>query len=570
MFLLFACGKSKKATHANDRFSPTTDPHLEQGLIGDRKTRIDFYFVEGATQVALKNYEEAIGLYKEVLKQDIHNSAAAYEISRCLQHSRRNTEALQFAIQARTEDSQNYWYGLQVADLQLINQKTEDAKKTLEQLALKYPNDRDIHIKLSEIYLSLNQTDKSLEQLVILDKITGHSPEIAIQKFRILSGVGRNEEAAKELKTLLASNPYEINYYQILYEFYQAIGKPTEALEVLENMLQVDPGNSFALITLSQHYRSQGKKELAEQYQKKALQSSQVNIEGKVQFLLALLNDLEKDSTQAPEISRLTDTLIAQHGDYYMLLAIRADLFRFMGQLDSARFWLKKALTADPSHESLWQNLLYIDAGKENYTLLWEDSELALEVFPNQMEFLYLNGVSAFTLKKYPEAKIPLEKLLKQPAISEERKLQTLELLGDLYHYLGDYSRSDATFEQVLKIDSKNATVLNNYAYYLSLRSLELEKAEQLVLKAIQLQPETASFEDTYGWILYQRGKYAEALEWVQKAMNRQESPDIADHLGDIYFRLGKPDKSMELWKKAKELGLTGPEIERKIKDGVL
>jgi Tfp pilus assembly protein PilF len=88
-----------------------------------------------------------------------------------------------------------------------------------------------------------------------------------------------------------------------------------------------------------------------------------------------------------------------------------------------------------------------------------------------------------------------------------------------------------------------------------------------MVKKAIELMPGTASFEDTYGWILYQRGNYQEALIWIQKAMDKSPSPDVADHLGDVYYKLGNTAKAVEFWKKAKELGIQGQTIENKIKN---
>ena len=56
-------------------------------------------------------------------------------------------------------------------------------------------------------------------------------------------------------------------------------------------------------------------------------------------------------------------------------------------------------------------------------------------------------------------------------------------------------------------------TTLNNYAYYLSLRNDRLEKAAQMSLRSNELAPGQPSFQDTYAWVLYQQGKYAEAQQ---------------------------------------------------------
>ena len=72
-----------------------------------------------------------------------------------------------------------------------------------------------------------------------------------------------------------------------------------------------------------------------------------------------------------------------------------------------------------------------------------------------------------------------------------------------------------------------------------------------------ELSPDNASFEDTYGWILYEQKKYTEALEWLHKAEAHggENNGTILEHIGDAYFRSGNVDKAMEYWKKAKESG---------------
>jgi Tfp pilus assembly protein PilF len=173
-----------------------------------------------------------------------------------------------------------------------------------------------------------------------------------------------------------------------------------------------------------------------------------------------------------------------------------------------------------------------------------------------------------FSLKKYEDARYALEKTIKVMQDDPQKKAQILGTLGDVYHYLENHELSDKSFEDALKVDQDNATLLNNYAYYLSLRNVQLERAAEMVKKAMELAPNTASFEDTYGWILYQQGKYSEAKKWIQAAFDKSESADVAHHLGDVYFKTGELSKALEFWKKAKELGIDTPELNLKISSG--
>src|SRR6202012_484076 len=114
-----------------------------------------------------------------------------------------------------------------------------------------------------------------------------------------------------------------------------------------------------------------------------------------------------------------------------------------------------------------------------------------------------------------------------------------------------------------------NVSTLNNYAYYLSSRGEQLDKAAAMSKHANDLQAHTASFEDTYAWILFKQKKYAEAKTWIQKAMsdNKDKSATQTEHYGDISFFLGDVSTAVDNWKKAKEYGGTSPTLDRKINE---
>jgi Tfp pilus assembly protein PilF len=114
--------------------------------------------------------------------------------------------------------------------------------------------------------------------------------------------------------------------------------------------------------------------------------------------------------------------------------------------------------------------------------------------------------------------------------------------------------------------------VLNNYAYYLSLRNEKLDKAEAMSAKSLKLDPTNAANMDTYGWILYKLGKYPEAAEWVQKAIDAtaEADPDLLEHLGDIYYKSGDKVKALQLWQNALKVGKGTDFLEQKVKEGIL
>ncbi|MFM1930864.1 MAG: hypothetical protein RL226_167, partial [Bacteroidota bacterium] len=109
--------------------------------------------------------------------------------------------------------------------------------------------------------------------------------------------------------------------------------------------------------------------------------------------------------------------------------------------------------------------------------------------------------------------------------------------------------------------------VLNNYAYYLALRGDKLNRAEELSKKSLEMKPESASFQDTYGWILFRLGRYDEARQFIERAISTGGSDAVVlEHLGDVYFHLGDIDNALRLWNDALKSG-SNERLSRKIAD---
>ena len=163
--------------------------------------------------------------------------------------------------------------------------------------------------------------------------------------------------------------------------------------------------------------------------------------------------------------------------------------------------------------------------------------------------------------------------------VEQEGKLVALErpilgqfwtILGDAYNELKDHVKSDSCYVEALKLDPNNANALNNYSYYLSVRKKDLEKAKEMSKKSNELEPNNSSYQDTYGWILFQLEDYSNAKIWIEKAISNggERNGTLLEHLGDVEFKLGNLTKASELWQKAIKAGGTTEFIQRKITEG--
>ncbi len=96
---------------------------------------------------------------------------------------------------------------------------------------------------------------------------------------------------------------------------------------------------------------------------------------------------------------------------------------------------------------------------------------------------------------------------------------------------------------------------------------MELDKAAKMAEKANALAPDEPNFLDTYGWVLYQQKKYAEAKKWIGKALplGGNKSPEILENYGDTLYQLNEIEEAVKYWQKAQEFGSTSKDLEQKI-----
>ena len=133
------------------------------------------------------------------------------------------------------------------------------------------------------------------------------------------------------------------------------------------------------------------------------------------------------------------------------------------------------------------------------------------------------------------------------------------------------YSQCDTAYERALRLDAHNPLVLNNYAYSLAERGVQLQRAEEMSRRSLEKDSTNSSYLDTYGWILFKLGKFKEAEHYIKKAVNTGDSSAaVLEHLGDVYYRLNQPDKAKEYWSRALELDIKNSTLKEKVGRGKL
>jgi tetratricopeptide (TPR) repeat protein len=401
-----------------------------------------------------------------------------------------------------------------------------------------------------------------------LEKKIGINDQISVEKQQIYQAAGKKKEAQAELQKLIDYNPKEPRYYGLMADYYLSEKDDVNALKYYLKILEIDPDNGFVLFSLTSFYRQKEDKEKAWEYVRKGFLNKSADVETKIQYYLMMTSDQEKAFFTEDQVNELVQILIKTNGDDYRVFTVYAEYLISKGKLEEAREQLRKVLETNQDNYLIWERMLLISNDLLDFKGIYTDAETAIGLFPSQPSLYGLKAVACLQLEKYTEA---LEVLKEGEPYLLDNKLMKIQF--ELYRAEANYKldrveEAFKAFDSVISIDPENWLAMNNYAYYLSLRNEELEKAEQLSSKAVRANPDNPTYLDTYSWVLFMRKDYTLAKFYMETAIKNggDKNGVIVEHYGDILFMLGQKQEALEQWKKALEKGDGSDFLSEKIK----
>ncbi len=565
--LLVACSPSKEVV--NDK--PKGKSKDLADLSEKEQIKFKFYFHEANKERILGNYQKAAGLFAQSATIAPNESAPYYELAHIYESAKQYDLSLEFAKKAVDLDGDNYWYRILYAHALQRNGDLTNAIKQYEYLIETQGGTVDLYFDLGGMQLYGGKYKEAINTFNKVESLVGISEELSVQKEKIYIKLGDVDNAANEIIKLIEAFPNELRYQGLLADLYVANDMDDKAFDIYRKMTEKDPDNPYANLSLHDYYKKKGDDEKAFEALKKAFASQDLDIDTKMKILLSYYSATESSNNLKSEAFALNKILIKTHPEDAKSYTIYADFLYRDKKLASAQEYYIKALEKDSSKFPIWSQLMFIESELQDNEALLRDSKAALELFPNQPIFYFFYGAINLQKKEYNEAieylNIGKDYVIDNPALL----IQFYANLGDANNGVKNYKASDNAYEEALKIDPKNIYVLNNYSYYLSLRGENLDRAEELSALCNEVEPDQYNYQDTYAWILYKQGKYVQAKEWLEKAVNGGGGKNavILEHLGDTYAKLNDITKALEFWNKAKEVekGDTSEFLDKKIAD---
>jgi tetratricopeptide (TPR) repeat protein len=510
--------------------------------------------------------------YSEFIKCESlqpNNDAVKYELARLDIVNKKPEPAQERLNQAISIDPENAWYRKTRADLYMDYSRFSDAEKDLQWLVQNH-DDINHYYDLSTCLLYQEKGEEAIAIYNQLEKKVGESEELYLQKFQIRLAMEQQEKALEELDQALAKLPGSLALLGEKSNLLLSLKQDEKAFKVLQKMEQLDPQNGMVQLQLADYYNSAGDATASFDALLKAFQSDEVNIDQKIAILLRFYGRSEFDKTALQQAYELLEKLTLQHPKEAKTHSITGDFLLREEKYQEARTAYEKAVELDPSRNAIWLQILNIDLQLRDWDKLIIDGDRLIELYPTQPDAYLMKATGQMQLSQFDEALSTLSLGKNMVVDNKPLQAQFASSEGEAYNELKQYSKSDKAYDKAISLDPNNPFVLNNYAYYLSVRNDNLELAEQHSKRSNELIPGTSSFEDTYGWILFRLKKYDEAILWIELAMDHGGSTDgvVLEHYGDVLYFLDRKEEANSFWIKAKANGGGSENLDLKISTG--
>jgi tetratricopeptide (TPR) repeat protein len=562
LIFLASCGSTKNISNQKN------DSKVTNSEMRSKAEYNDFFAAE--KERIKGNKSKARKLYREFVKKYKTNGAAYYNLSRLEFATFNFTDAENYAARAAELYPKNKYYLELYADVLSLNKKPKKAIGIYENLAKLFKGSSDTYrYKMYKLYAELKEYKKAYETLESLEANWGISPEISMQKVELLLKQKKGEEAVNEVQKLIAEEPSNPDYKEKLASLYDRLGKKEKAKEVYEQLIADAPNNAKLLMQSSTYYLRNNDTVGFQKVIKKIVSNPKIDKEIRMSMLLPLI-ELNKDSLYIQnEILPMVKSMKMEDEKDSETNKLYADILYSAGQYKEAANAYSKYLETDRSKFAVWFNLMLCHSSLNQLDSVISVAESSFDYFPNNAFTHYFKGTAHYQKKEFKSSISSLQSAIELEP-NRDLKAQIFSMMGDAHHSLEEYQEADKNFDASLRI-KEDASTLNNYAYYLSLRNERLEDALKMSGRSLQLMPDTKVFLDTYGWILYKQGNYKKAKGYIEKAIEGEGDADVLEHLGDIYYKLNEPQKAQDYWQRAKKVGGGGSDqLDKKIQNGTL
>lgn len=553
--IFFSCGSVRKSTNPSsiNALSKEADP-----LSFEERRKFDYFFLEAVRLKEKGELDAAFDMYSHCLAIHPESAVVLYELAKYYMYLGQSEKGEEALVKSVKIEPGNYWYKETLASYYRGKGENEKAIEVIEDMVAQFPSRLEPLMGLVDLYSRTQNYQQVIHTLNRLELLDGKSEQISMEKFRMYLAMDSTEQAFAEIENLAAEYPYDMRYRTMLGDVYMENGKEEEAYATFQQVLTQEPGYAPAMLSMASYYEKQGLDSLYRVQLDSVLLNQKVESSTKLNIMRQLIMKSERSDKDSTQIIGLFNSMLAQEQENADVAMLAAQYLLTKRMNEEAKPVLNQVLEIDPENKPARLQLLSFAISKEDLDEVIRLCAPAVEYMPDALEFYYYWGVAHYQKDQVDEAMAVFEKGVRQvgPESDKDMVSDFYSILGDIYHTKKMNVEAYAAYDSALVYKPDNIGALNNYAYYLSVERKNLDKAEEMSYRTVKAEPTNGTYLDTYAWILFEKGKYAEARIYIDQAMQNggDASSVVVEHCGDIYYKSGEVEKAVEYWLQAEKL----------------
>lgn len=571
-------------------FWPVAGGQLPDGVIDPvDSTSLRDRYIEGLKRLHIySDTLQARALFEEALGLDSAYAPAHYKLSEiAVEEDPRR--AAYHGVRAYAQDTTNKFYLQRYAQALVLTGEYREALLAFRRLMALDRHNPDAYRIAALLEERTGDPRKAVAVLDSAEVLFGYQPLLGELKFQLLYELRLFDRAEEEALKSRHALPNSIEPLLSLAQVYFAQRRDSLALTTVEEALRTDSTDLRPQLALAHIYR-QTDPDRYFSILRLLFSHTEYPLEEKIRMLNELTNDRFFYRRYYLQIGSLIGNLIQHHPDNKELVRLQAQHLIAMGELEEALKLYKKQLSSTSEGRDYYVEVIQIERYLGRKDSLFYYMEEAIARFERDAELRLLRGhLVASERGDYRQAAKHYKEVLRLTKSDSVRSV-VWGLVGDLYQmeaaattelpieeylYRGEVSPTWSramkacfkAYDKALSYDENNISVMNNYAYFLSLEERELEYALQLASRVVELEPQNPTYMDTYAWVLFKLGRLEEAYAILQQAvsLDGQQSADLQLHYGDLLVALGKGFMAETYWKRALNNGYNAEAIQRRL-----
>ncbi|MHC4264457.1 MAG: tetratricopeptide repeat protein [Planctomycetota bacterium] len=393
------------------------------------------------------------------------------------------------------------------------------------------------------------------------------SPQLSTFLSKAYMRAGRGQEAIIELKKAIESPQISNNARILLEDTYKKLNRKDELNRYYDETIRALPDNALWHIKAASFAQEQGDFSKASGLYKRALQLNMENGRSASVALDGYLNSLISDGKYSDVFEIVPDYI---NGEYASIALFRmAEAKLKLGDRTSAIEYCQKALDGASPGSIITTRIVDKTSSLLGKEVLYKYCQDRMAQNPDSENInLIMFNLMLMDNEQYNKAIEYIDKCI-QIADSESPQnviyiLEKARVLNLAYEKTSDNNYLDKAVEEhksLLQKMPNNIGVLNNLAFLLAESGQTLDEAMEYARRAYEAQPNNPNILDTYAFVLYKNGKYEQAADMSQAALQHFEdsqsktSAQVYEHLGMIREKLGLRKEAVDAYEQALVIG---------------